>query len=102
MNRLAHILVAVLLAGCAGGGEGSTLDTDRFVDVIVELRTAAIDLRHDPPAYDQRKESILADAGVTEEQLQAYVEHHGTDLAHMADVWRTVNTRMSEGEASVQ
>jgi hypothetical protein len=102
MLRTIVLLLACALAGCARGEEATGLDADRFVDVVVELRRSAIELRHDPGAYEARKEQVLTDAGVTEAQLREYVERRGTDLDHMAEVWRTINTRMAEADAGVQ
>jgi hypothetical protein len=102
MIRISLLLIAGALLGCARGDDGTGLRTDRFVDVVVELRQAALDLRDDPAAYDVRKGQILRDAGVTEDQLRAYVEVHGTDLDHMAEVWRSINQRLSERETVIQ
>lgn len=102
MNHMIPLCLALVLAGCGGGAGSGTVDTDRFIDVVVALRSAAVELRHDTAAYDQRKDRILHDAGITEGELRAYVEHHGADLAHMAHVWQTINARMAEAEASVQ
>jgi hypothetical protein len=102
MKRFVILLVAVALTACGRTAEPTGLDTDRFIDAVVMLRRAAIDLRHDPAAYEAQKEQLLRDAGVTEDELRRYVERHGTDLDHMADVWRTINTRMSQSEAIAQ
>jgi hypothetical protein len=101
MKRIAFLLFAVLTA-CAGADDAAVIETDRFIDVVVELRRAAIELRHDPAAYEARRDQVLGSAGVTEAQLRTYVERRGTDLDHMAGVWSTINSRMSELEATVQ
>jgi hypothetical protein len=102
MKRFVILLLAAALAAGERTTEPTGLETDRFIDAVVMLRRAAIDLRHDPAAYEVHKEQLLRDAGLTEDELRRYVERHGTDLDHMADVWRAINARMSQNEAVAQ
>jgi hypothetical protein len=103
-HALALVLATALAgaAACSPGRDATGIDTDRFVDVVVELRRAAFELRGDPATFELRRDSILDDAGVTEDQLRAYVERHGTDLEHMAEVWAAINTRLAEPPPEVQ
>jgi hypothetical protein len=101
MKRFA-LLIFAAFAACASAEDAGVLETDRFIDVVVELRRAAIELSQDPPAYEARRDRILDSAGVTEAQLRTYVERRSTDLEYMAGVWSTINSRMSELEATVQ
>jgi hypothetical protein len=64
----------------------------------VELRRAANEAAGDTAAFAARREQILLDAGVTEEQLHAYVEAHGRNAEYMARIWETINTRLSDIE----
>jgi hypothetical protein len=87
--------VAVLLAACAR--EPATgISDEQFIDVVVELRRAAVEHREDHEAFQARKDAILQQSGVEEEQLRQYVEVRGRDLQHMAEVWATINERLSE------
>jgi hypothetical protein len=98
MNRvLVGILSAVLLS-CSPGADSAIVTSDSFIQVMVDLRRAANQAAGDTAAFAARREQILLDAGVTEEQLHAYVEAHGRDVEHMARVWETINTRLSQLE----
>lgn len=102
MNRKLKLLALVLSAGlwasCDRGHDGTGLSQTRFIEVIVELRRASLRLE-DPAAFAARKQQILADAGVTEEQLRAYITAHERDLSHMAAVWESINVRLAEPES---
>lgn len=92
-------MLAVLTFGaCTGDGAGTGLAHDRFVDVIVSLRQAANQTYGDPAAFAAQRDRILADAGVTEQELRVYVETHARDLEHMAAVWDSVNARLADPE----
>jgi hypothetical protein len=90
------MLAAALLAACGAGSGAPGLTDERFVTVVVELRRAAAETRGNPGAYPARRDSILQAAGVTEDQLRAYVDAHGGDLRHMAEIWADVNRRLAE------
>lgn len=89
------LLAVLLLLGC-GRGRGTDLSQERFVDVMVELRQAAEQARGDTASFALRRDQVLSEAGVTHDQLQAYVEARGHDLRHMAEVWEAINARLSE------
>jgi hypothetical protein len=107
MRRLIRTLVlafAAALSACDARGDATGIATDDFIDVIVELRRASENTLEDTAAFAVRRDRILAEAGVTVEDLQAYVEAHGRDVEHMARVWETINARLSQaaGEGEVQ
>jgi hypothetical protein len=87
---------AVLLLACTGEHPTTAIDTDRFIETIVELRHAAADTRGDPAGYEVRKQEILRDRRVSEDELRDYVAQRGQDTEHMADVWNEINRRLSE------
>jgi hypothetical protein len=64
---------------------------------MVELRKAARGVQ-DTTAFAARRQAILADAGVTEAQLRAYLTTHIRDLEHLAAVWESINVRLAEEE----
>jgi hypothetical protein len=98
MRRLLILAAATaLLTGC-GREPVSGLDDDRFVDVVVLLRRAAAEHHADPAAFVERRDEILRDAGTTEAEVREYVERHGRDLQHMADIWAAINRRLTEEE----
>jgi hypothetical protein len=96
--RTVLLLLALLslLPGCGRRADATGLGDEQFVEVMVQLRLAADRIRGEPDSFPPVRDRILADAGVTEEQLLAYVQQHGTDLQHMAEIWQSINERLSE------
>jgi hypothetical protein len=98
MRRYLTLAVcALLLGGCGPGDPGMGLQQARFIEVVVELRRAAL-ASTDTAAFEIRKQQILAEAGVSEAELRAYVESHAGDFNHMAAVWDSINSRVSEAD----
>ena len=90
----------LLLAACSGDRSGATdVSDDRFIDTLVELRRAAVE---DPGGFAAAKEQILAENGVTEESLRAYISAHIDDLGRLAAVWDTVNARLAPAEEPIE
>jgi hypothetical protein len=98
MNRVLLGILSAALLSCGTGADTTGVTDDSFVQVMVELRRAANQAAGDTTAFAARREQILLDAGVTEEQLQDYVETHGRNVEHMARLWETINTRLSDIE----
>jgi hypothetical protein len=97
-NRMKTALLLLLVltsVACNRDGAGTGLADDRFVDVVVELRRASLESQGDPATFAARREAILREASVTEEQLRGYVEAHGRDIDHMAEIWDSINARLS-------
>jgi hypothetical protein len=95
--RLGIVLLgAVTLAiGCSdpAGGPGPALTRAEFIDVVVAIRRAELDLeRSDEPGdsaavlFQARRDSILAAHGTTPEELYEFLEQH-SDLHYMDGVW---------------
>ncbi|HSJ05351.1 MAG TPA: hypothetical protein VK936_01530 [Longimicrobiales bacterium] len=97
MKRMPFILlVGALLAACGAGAGTTGLTDERFTAVVVDLRRAAEETRGNPGAFPARRDAVLQAAGVTEDQLRAYVDRHAGDLRHMAGIWADVNRRLAE------
>ena len=90
-------VLLALLAGCERETEPAGLPQSRFIQVMVELRKAARGVQ-DSAAFEARKQQVLADAGVTEAQLRAYLAAHVRDLDHLAAVWESINVRLTKEE----
>lgn len=88
--------LAIVTAGavaCGEEAEPATIDRATFVDAYVELRSAA--LRRGLSGVDgPLRDTVLRDAGVTEEQLLTFAEVHGDDLDFMQEVWTDVSIRL--------
>ena len=88
-------LLILFLAACRGA-EPTSIERDVFVATVVELRQAAMETRNEPGLWEARKAQVLQRHGVTESDLQAYVEVRGTDVEHMAEVWNAINSELAE------
>jgi hypothetical protein len=97
MRHILIALTAALLLGC-GREPMTSLDDERFVDVVVELRRAAVQHHDDPDAFAARREEIFRAADTDEEEVRRFVEVHARDMQRMADLWSAINQRLSEGE----
>ena len=94
----------VMLAGALGAGAcGSAADEisrEEFVEAYVALRVAELE-RAGNVISDAARDSVFAASGVAEEDLDAFVEAHGSDVVLMADIWTEVDSLMdarSDGE----
>jgi hypothetical protein len=96
LRMLVMLAAAALLTACGAGSGTTGLTDERFVTVVVELRRAAEETRGNPGAFPARRDSILQAAGVTEDQLRAYVDVHAGDLRHMAEIWADVSRRLAD------
>ena len=98
MSRVAAGLVCVI-AGLAGAAcapnEPETISRETFVETYVALRAAEL---RSPGAVipDEDRDRVLAEMGVSEEDLLAFAEVHGDDVLFMEAVWSEVQNRMAE------
>lgn len=92
-------LLALLLALGACGGDAAApapetgIARETFIATYVDLRAATI-RAHTVEIPDQDRAEILARHGVTEDDLLAFAEAHGEDVAYMRRVWDEVEARM--------
>jgi hypothetical protein len=84
---------AVTACGEAGSPEDGSVDRATFVDSWVELRRAALASPTGQVPTAER-DRILAERGVTQEQLLAFAEAHGADVAYMKKIWDEVAARL--------
>ena len=92
MTRGLLLLALAAAVACdAPAGEEGTIDRERFVATLVDLRRAITDDRFD----DAVRDSILASHDVTAEELRAYVSAHAEDPAAYADTWREINETLT-------
>lgn len=99
----ARVLVLALAVspGATGcGASPETIPREEFIGVYVALRVAELE-GAGSVISDAARDSVLAASGVTEEDLDAFVEAHGRDVVFMEDIWTEVDSLMqqrSEGE----
>lgn len=73
-------------------GEAS-VDRDTFVEIYVELRLAALEWESGRIPEAER-DRILAEHGVSEDDLREFIEVHGRNVPFMNDVWNEVANRI--------
>ncbi len=81
-----------LLAGCEDSGEEieGVITREQFVQAFFELRVSAL-LSEDGKIVLEERARILAELGLTPEDLIEFVEAHGRDLPFMQEVWEEVD-----------
>lgn len=89
-------VLAFVVAGCAIEENTFGADDQRFVDTMVELRMAALTAGVDTAKFEELRETVLSEHGVTEADLRAYVEANSSDLDHMAAIWDSISARLAE------
>jgi hypothetical protein len=91
-------LLAVLTAASACGGEGRqgerTLSRDRFIETNVALRQ----IERSAENADSLRGVTLAEHGVTEEQMRAFVSARSDRPAELAEIWGEIHQRLFEAE----
>lgn len=94
----ALLVAALVAAGCAGSETpaADTMDEDTFVAVFVELRRAAASAPTDQ-AFARDRDRILAEHGVTEPDLERFIDDHADDVQHLSEVWDRID-RTLRGE----
>lgn len=87
------VLGLTVVGACAEEPQGPDLDTDTFIDVMVQLRRAQT-WETTPAEFEQRRAEILREAGVTDSVLVQWARARGTDVTFMAEVWDSINARL--------
>ncbi|MEZ4414251.1 MAG: hypothetical protein R3E10_00700 [Gemmatimonadota bacterium] len=98
------MLGPLALAGaCDSSGPGDPSDAipvDVFIDTYVDLRIADLQTPGNEIIPADR-ERILAEHGVTSEDLLEFVETHGRDVPYIAEVWDSVEVRFRRKRDSI-
>jgi len=98
MRRSLSVAMCVwLMSACAEASpeaSGDTISVDVFVDTYVDLRVAGLSR---VPSQDSispgDRERILAEHGVSAEDLLEFVEVHGPNVPFIGSVWDSVEVR---------
>lgn len=97
LTAVLALILAVVATGCTTEPEAA-IDRDTFVATWVDLRRAAM-TSPDAPITPAERTRILAEHGVTDEELLDFAAVHGGDVPYMAEVWEEVEARMGGTEA---
>ncbi len=102
MRRLWIAALFVLTGGLASTGCGERaaegISRETFMDVMVALRQEAR-VTTDSLAFDVRRGEILAEAGVTDSALFAFVRARERDPEEMSAIWDAIDTRLNSPAA---
>ena len=93
--RSVIVPAGLVLAMSCTPDEPATIDRETFVETYVALRVA--ELRSSGAVIpDEARDSVLAEMGVSDEDLVSFAETHGADVVFMEAVWTEVQNRMVE------
>lgn len=88
------------VSGC-GPAEEAAIPRETFIAAYVDLRMAALD-RDDARVPDAERDGILAEHGITPEDLVTFAEVRGRDPAFMRDVWAEIEERLNVNPAEAE
>jgi hypothetical protein len=88
--------LVLVLAGATACGQERSLPMERetFVEVMVALRRVANEPGIDQVTFERRKTEILASAGVTEQELQAYARAAPRRPGELAEAYDSISARL--------
>lgn len=97
-----RLLVSVVLVLGAGWGAGcdrdaAGLDEDVYVEAMTRLTYADI-LLFEEDRLDSARVAILEELGTSAEELVAFAERHGDDIAYMHGIWTRIRERVDSLE----
>ncbi len=89
---LLTLFAVPLLAGCRDSSEAieGVITREQFVQAFSDLRVSALRSEGGEIALEER-DRVLAELGLTPEDLIEFVEAHGRDLPFMQEVWEEVD-----------
>ena len=92
--------VAAVLLAAAGCEEeqppAGTISREVFVETYVALRVAQLQGAIGDPLPAEDRERVLAENGVTEEELLTFAEVRGADVTFMERLWEDVERRFEQ------
>jgi hypothetical protein len=100
--QLTLMTLAAVVGACDGlpfvQNDGGAIPRARFVNTVVALRRA---VAQSPSAaeFARQKAELLSQTGVTDKDLQRFIEVHGADAIYMSAVWDTVAARLERPQA---
>jgi hypothetical protein len=82
---------------CEGdpGGPGEGISAETFVAAYVDLRVRALQTPGGEVTPADR-DAVLAEHGITQNDLIEFVERHGKDVPTISEVWDSVDARLRQ------
>lgn len=100
MSGRALASIAVLVAAAFGSAcdrEPAGLDPEVYVEAIARLTFADIML-FEEARLDSARVAIVSELGTSAEELVAFAERHGDDIAYMHEIWTRIRQRVDSLE----
>jgi len=89
--------IALSLSACRGEEQvpvvEGVIDRETFIEAYVDLRVATIE-GSDLALPVEERDSVLAEHGVSADDLTAFVEAYGRYLDYMSSLWSDVEARL--------
>lgn len=99
-RRFLGVLLTAAVLACGGREPASTeaaITREQFVETYVALRRIA----GDTAVVDSLRTVVLAEHGVTEEELRNFVVDRGEHPEELASVWEEIFRRLEEPEPDI-
>lgn len=99
-RRILSLAPLLVLVACRQPAPHEPMPRETFIHVMVELRRAA----QESPSqaeFEARKEAILAEAGVSDSALVAFVRAHEGRLDYLSALWDSVDARLRAGPDTI-
>jgi hypothetical protein len=108
LSRLKWLIVGVILACIvaffliSGLGSSPKLSTDKFAEVYVQLSIASDTLSSDSVKFEQERGRILREAGITQSEMDEFVQRLDKKPTGWADVWKKIVEKLEQRRQQVK
>jgi hypothetical protein len=108
LSRLKWLIVAVILACIVafflirGLGSSSKLSVDKFAEVYVQLSIASDTLSSDSVKFEKERGRILEEAGVTQSEMDEFVQRLDRKPTEWAEVWKKIVEKLEQRRQQVK
>jgi hypothetical protein len=96
-------MLAITVAGCdkthPATTASQTIDSDKFIEVYVDLRRASAE-GDSTSDFDSKKQEILDKHGLSAQDLLDYIEKNSADLRKMTTIWDTIHQRLGRRDTT--
>ena len=87
------VIIFLLIRGQISSPDGAR---DKFVEVYVEFSLAAEKFKSDSLGLERERQRILQKAGVTSEEMDAFVDRLNEEPQEWAEVWEKIVQKLQE------
>jgi hypothetical protein len=108
LSRLKWLIVAVILACIVvffvirGLGSSPKLSVDKFAEVYVQLSITSDTLSSDSVKLEEERSRILRQAGVTQSEMDEFVQGLDEKPTEWAEVWKKIVEKLEQRRQQVR